>query len=152
MKLFSWSADAVSGTPRISKKTVPDVAPSPDPRAVRYFSIAARYNSAAAELGYLSLEHAVRAGARRMPDVLRMASSDEHADRPVLNSPPPSERHTMFRNHFSVLGNAGAEPTLRKTLDWWTGRDGQRRDQLPPQGHAGPVDRIHRMASHHRVR
>ena len=22
----------------------------------------------------------------------------------------------MFRNHFSVLGNAGAEPTLRKTL------------------------------------
>ena len=77
MKLFLWSADAVSGPPRIPNKTVPDVAPSPDPRAVRYFSLAARYNAAAAELGYLSLEHAVRAG--RMPDVLRMASSDEHA-------------------------------------------------------------------------
>ena len=77
MKLFLWSAAAVSGPPRISKKTVADVAPSSDPRAVRYFSIAARYNAAAADLGYLSLEHAVRAG--RMPDVLRMASSDEHA-------------------------------------------------------------------------
>ena len=77
MKLFLWSAGAVSGPPRIPNKPVADVAPSPDPRAVRYFSIAARYNAAAADLGYLSLEHAVRAG--RMPDVLQMASSDEHA-------------------------------------------------------------------------
>lgn len=77
MKLFLWSAGAISGPPRIPKTTVADVAPSPDPRAVRYFSIAARYNAAAAKLGYLSLEHAVKAG--RMPDVLRIASSDEHA-------------------------------------------------------------------------
>jgi hypothetical protein len=77
MKLFLWSAGILSGPPRTSEKTVPEPAPSPDPRAVRYFSIAARYNAAAAALGYLSLEHAVKAG--RMPDVLRIASSDEHA-------------------------------------------------------------------------
>ena len=76
MKLFLWSAGAVSGPPRIPKNTIADFAPSPDPRALRYFSIAARYNAAAAELGYLSLEHAVKAG--RMPDVLRMASADHH--------------------------------------------------------------------------
>jgi hypothetical protein len=73
MKLYLWSAGAVSGPPRIPNKSVPDGAPSPDPRAVRYFSIAARYNAAAAELGYLSLEQAVKAG--RMPEVLRRAES-----------------------------------------------------------------------------
>ncbi len=76
MKLFLWSAGTVSGPPHISEKTVPETAPSPDPRAVRYFSIAARYNAAASELGYLSLEHAVRAG--RMTDVLRRAESHVH--------------------------------------------------------------------------
>jgi hypothetical protein len=77
MKLFLWSAGTVSGPPRIPEKTVPEVAASPDPRAVRYFSIAARYNAAAAELGYLSLEHAVKAG--RMPEVLRRAETHERA-------------------------------------------------------------------------
>ena len=77
MKLFLWSAGPVSGPPRIPNQTDPDAAPSPDPRALRYFSIAARYNAAAAKLGFLSLEHAVRAG--RMPDVLRMASYDDQA-------------------------------------------------------------------------
>jgi len=77
MKLFLWPTGILSGPPHTSEKAVPEAPPSPDPRAVRYFSIAARYNAAAAALGYLSLGHAVKAG--RMPDVLRMASSDEHA-------------------------------------------------------------------------
>jgi len=77
MKLSLWSPDILSGPPRTSENAVPEVPPSPDPRAVRYFSIAARYNAAAAALGYLSLGHAVKAG--RMPDILRIASSDEHA-------------------------------------------------------------------------
>ena len=45
-----------------------------DPRAARYFAMAARYNAAAEELGYLSLEHAVRAG--RMTDILRCAGAE----------------------------------------------------------------------------
>jgi single-strand DNA-binding protein len=36
--------------------------------------------------------------------------------RSFLSSPPLSEHHIMFRNHFSVLGNTSAEPTLRRTL------------------------------------
>jgi hypothetical protein len=51
--------------------------PLVDPRAERYFAIAARYNAAAADLGYQSLEHAVRAG--KMPDVLRRASQSPGA-------------------------------------------------------------------------
>ena len=48
-------------------------APSLDPRAERYFATAARYNAAATDLGYLSLEHAVRAG--RMADILRRVAA-----------------------------------------------------------------------------
>ncbi len=50
----------------------PTPEPALDPRAARYFEQAARYNAAATELGYLSLEHAVRAG--KMPEILRRAS------------------------------------------------------------------------------
>jgi hypothetical protein len=73
MKLFLWSAGTVSGPRRTPEKVIPQAAPSPDPRAVRYFSIAARYNAAAAELGYLSLGDAIKAG--RMPEVLRRAET-----------------------------------------------------------------------------
>ena len=50
----------------------PTPEPALDPRAARYFEQAARYNAAATELGYLSLEHAVRAG--KMPEILHRAS------------------------------------------------------------------------------
>jgi hypothetical protein len=73
MKLFLRAASSVSGPPRIPEKSIPEAVSTPDPRAARYFSMAARYNAAAVELGYLSLEHAVKAG--RMPDVLRRAES-----------------------------------------------------------------------------
>ena len=43
-----------------------------DPRAERYFATADRYNRAATDLGYLSLEHAIRAG--RMPEILSRAA------------------------------------------------------------------------------
>ncbi len=42
-----------------------------DPRAVRYFSVAASYNAAAADMGFPSLEHAVKAG--QMREVVRRA-------------------------------------------------------------------------------
>jgi len=54
----------------------------PDSRAERYFAKAAAYNAAASELGFLSLEAAVRAG--RMGEVVRRASA-----RPM---PPPEHR------------------------------------------------------------
>ena len=44
-----------------------------DSRAERYFARAARYNAIATELGYLSLEVAVRAG--RMSEILRRADA-----------------------------------------------------------------------------
>jgi len=46
--------------------------PARDPRAERYFSIAARYNAAATALGYESLEHALNDG--RLSEILRKAS------------------------------------------------------------------------------
>ena len=49
----------------------PTPEPALDPRAARYFEQAARYNAAARDLGYLSLEHAVRAG--KMPEILHRA-------------------------------------------------------------------------------
>jgi hypothetical protein len=57
----------------------------PDSRAERYFAKAAAYNAAASELGFLSLEAAVRAG--RMGEVVRRASA-----RPM---PPPERRDQM---------------------------------------------------------
>ena len=47
---------------------------APDPRAVRYQATAARYHSAAAGLGFRSLDEAIRAGA--MPNILRQAAGD----------------------------------------------------------------------------
>ncbi len=51
---------------------------SPDPRAVRYFALAARYNAAATAMGFLSLEAALGAGQLR--EVLRRAGLAEEAE------------------------------------------------------------------------
>jgi hypothetical protein len=62
-----------------------DESAAPDSRAERYFAKAAAYNAAASELGFLSLEEAVRAG--RMGEVVRRASA-----RPM---PPPERRNQV---------------------------------------------------------
>ena len=73
MKLF-LRATGVRPISRPTRSPSSVSAPLLDPRAARYFAMAARYNGAAEELGYLSLEHAVRAG--RMPDILRRVGAD----------------------------------------------------------------------------
>ena len=65
---------------RGENRTTP-VPPVPDSRAERYFAKAAAYNAAASEMGFLSLESAVRAG--RMGEVVRRASAPP---------PQPAER------------------------------------------------------------
>jgi hypothetical protein len=57
---------------------------APDPRAVKYFALAARYNAAATEMGFQSLEAALSAGQLR--EVLRRAELAEHRE---LESPLP---------------------------------------------------------------
>ena len=76
MKLFLRATDVRPYRPS-SESPSSDSTPVLDPRAARYFAMAARYNTAAEELGYLSLEHAVRAG--RMPDILQRVGAESAA-------------------------------------------------------------------------
>jgi hypothetical protein len=71
LKMTVWrrSNSAPIGGDR--KTTSPSAVP--DSRAERYFAKAAAYNAAASEMGFLSLEAAVRAG--RMGEVVRRAAA-----------------------------------------------------------------------------
>jgi len=76
MKRFFRSNRVVSSNLCVSLRVIPPESER-DPRAVRYFSLAASYNAVAAEMGYASLEHAVKAG--QMPELLRRVRERENS-------------------------------------------------------------------------
>ena len=71
MKFALWREGVEMMLPKEGTSSIPALVSPQDPRAVRYFSTAARYNAVAAELGYPSFEFAVKAG--RMNDIIRRA-------------------------------------------------------------------------------
>jgi hypothetical protein len=71
LKVTVWRR--LNSAPIGGDRKTPSPAAVPDSRAERYFARAAAYNAAASEMGFLSLEAAVRAG--RMGEVVRRASA-----------------------------------------------------------------------------
>jgi hypothetical protein len=71
LKMTVWRRSNSSPIGRDNKTSPPSAVP--DSRAERYFAKAAAYNAAASQMGFLSLEAAVRAG--RMREVVRRAAA-----------------------------------------------------------------------------
>lgn len=69
MQLALWREHLLRLAPNFLKDAVPVSVPEHDTRAQRYFSTAERYNAAAADLGFKSLEDALKAG--RMREIVR---------------------------------------------------------------------------------
>ncbi len=80
MKLTVWKSAYLKAKADPFADLVPKSVPKDDPRAARYFAKAERFNAIAAELGYLSLEHAIRAG--RMREIYARVSAAQPSDAP----------------------------------------------------------------------
>jgi hypothetical protein len=78
MKVTLWKSGYLKAKADPLANAVPKSVPKEDPRAARYLAKAHRFNAVATELGYESLEHAIKAG--RMREIFARVSASTPTD------------------------------------------------------------------------